>query len=308
MSPLRFIVLLWLAAGAFHGAWGHELRPAYLELREVAANTYDVLWKVPARDDRRLALYVVLPRHCHGSEPAARFIGGGYVERWTVTCVAALIGDTVSINGLEATRTDVLARFERVDGSAQTVRLTPAQNNFAVEAAPSMLQLARSYTALGIEHILLGVDHLLFVLGLIWIGRGPWRVVKTITAFTVAHSLTLAAATLGWVGVPEAPANAAIALSIVFVAVEMVKLERGEAGLSARMPWVMAFGFGLLHGFGFAGALTSLGLPPHEIPLALLFCNVGVELGQLGLALRWRGRFAPCRPGCRAGVNRYRPT
>jgi hypothetical protein len=128
---------------------------------------------------------------------------------------------------------------------------------------------------------MLGVDHLLFVLGLLLLVRTPWMLVKTITAFTIAHSITLAAATFGWVGVPEKSVNALIALSIVFVAIEVIKLERGEIGWSVRYPWVIAFGFGLLHGFGFAGALTNIGLPAETLPWALLFFNVGVEIGQL---------------------------
>jgi hypothetical protein len=165
------------------------------------------------------------------------------------------------------------------------VRLTPHAVVFKVSGTASTWDLVRSYTALGIEHILLGVDHLLFVLGLLWIVRGPWMLVKTITAFTVAHSITLAAATFGWIGAPVRLIEAAIALSIVFVAVEAVNVARGEGGLAACHPWVVAFGFGLLHGLGFASALAGLGIPPAEVPLALLYFNVGVEIGQLGFIL-----------------------
>jgi hypothetical protein len=147
------------------------------------------------------------------------------------------------------------------------------------------LDLANTYTNLGIDHILRGIDHLLFVLGLIWLVRGAWMLVHTITAFTIGHSLSLAAATFGWVGVPERPLNAAIALSIVFVGVEIVKLQRGHVGLTARFPWVVAFSFGLLHGLGFATALTSLGIPALVLPIALLFFNVGVEIGQIAFVL-----------------------
>jgi hypothetical protein len=287
MMQRNAIVLLWLiaACGAAGQALAHEVRPGYLELRELAADNYDVLWKVPAKGDKRLGLYVRLPDNCQGGEPATRFVGGAYIERWRTECEGGLNGREIAIDGLSGTRTDVLARVQRLDGGSQTIRLTPHAAVFRVSGTASTWDLVKSYTALGIEHILLGVDHLLFVLGLLWIVRGPWMLVKTITAFTVAHSITLAAATFGWIGAPVRLVEAAIALSIVFVAVEAVKVARGEGGLAARHPWVVAFGFGLLHGLGFASALAQLGIPPSEVPLALLFFNVGVEIGQLGFIL-----------------------
>jgi hypothetical protein len=284
----------------------HALSPGYLELTELAGappdRVWDVLWKVPARGTRRLPLDVALPADCTGTEPARHYVGGGWVERWRVTCETALSGREVRIAGLSVASNDVLARVQRPDGAGQTERLTADRTGFTVTGRPSLTTIAATYTGLGIEHILLGVDHLLFVLGLLWIVRGPWMLVKTITAFTVAHSITLAAATLGWIGVSESPVNAAIALSIVFVAVEAVKLRRGEGGLTARWPWLVAFGFGLLHGLGFASALTALGLPHADVPAALLFFNVGVEVGQLGfvllaLALAWSQRILGARPG-----------
>lgn len=301
MIRVGLIVTLLLAAcwgvGVVHA---HELRPGYLELREIDPHHYDLLWKVPAKGDQRLGLYVRLPDGCEGPAPKTRFVAGAYIERWRVTCENGLAGGEVAIDGLSRTRTDVLARVQRLDGGSQTVRLTPDAASFAVTGTPSTVQLAKAYTALGIEHILLGVDHLLFVLGLLWIVRDLWMLVKTITAFTVAHSITLAAATFGWIGVPEQPVNGAIALSIVFIAVEAAKVRRGEGGLTARFPWVVAFAFGLLHGLGFASALTKLGLPPTEIPLALLFFNVGVEIGQiafvlLALAVAWSLRILQAR-------------
>jgi hydrogenase/urease accessory protein HupE len=175
----------------------------------------------------------------------------------------------------------VLARIERLDGTTQTVRLTPDRASFEVTAAPDRLEVAKTYFVLGVEHILSGVDHLLFVLGLLFL-VGSWRrLVATVTAFTVAHSITLAAATLGWVHVPQAPVEATIALSVMFVAAEILRDAQGHPGLATRAPWIVAFVFGLLHGFGFAGALQQVGLPEKDIPLALLFFNVGVEVGQL---------------------------
>jgi uncharacterized membrane-anchored protein YitT (DUF2179 family) len=153
--------------------------------------------------------------------------------------------------------------------------------SFTVTAAPDRLEVGRTYLVLGVEHILLGIDHLLFVLGLLFL-VGSWRrLVATVTAFTVAHSITLAAATLGWVHVAQAPIEATIALSVMFVAAEILHAAQGKPGLAARAPWVVAFVFGLLHGFGFAGALRGVGLPEKDVPLALLMFNVGVEVGQL---------------------------
>jgi hypothetical protein len=177
--------------------------------------------------------------------------------------------------------TDVLVRIENVDGTTQVARLVPSNTAFVVQAAPSSLEVAATYLRLGVEHILLGVDHLLFVLALLFLVRGWRRVLGTITAFTVAHTVTLAAATLGYVHVPGKPVEAAIALSIVFVAAEIVHGRQGRPGVTQRWPWIVAFTFGLLHGLGFAGALSEVGLPPSAIPLALLCFNVGVEIGQL---------------------------
>ena len=183
--------------------------------------------------------------------------------------------------GLAATRIDVLVRLARSDGTTQLGRVLVLDPQFVFSASPGAMEVARTYTVLGIEHILSGVDHLLFVLALVMLVRGTRRLVATITAFTLAHSLTLAAASLGFVSVPGPPVEATIALSIMFVAAEIVRARQGRPGLTQRYPWLVAFSFGLLHGLGFAGALAEVGLPPLSIPLALLFFNVGVEIGQL---------------------------
>jgi hydrogenase/urease accessory protein HupE len=177
--------------------------------------------------------------------------------------------------------TDVLVCHERLDGTTHVTRLTPSAPSFAVEASPGIMQIAVTYLQLGFEHILLGVDHLLFVLGLLLIVRGRSMLLKTITAFTVAHSLTLGIATLGYASAPMPPLNAAIALSILFLGPEIVRSWRGETSLTIRRPWLVAFAFGLLHGFGFASGLTTTGMARSGIPQALLWFNVGVELGQL---------------------------
>ena len=281
--PTRRFALLVVAAlsWAATGAHAHEVRPGYLQVQETSEDKFDVTWKVPANGEYRLSLYARLPKECTGAPEQGSFAGGAFIERWQAKCPGGLVGRTISIEGLSATRTDVLARVERLDGTTQTVRLTPDSASFEVTAAPDRLEVARTYFVLGVEHILSGVDHLLFVLGLLFL-VGSWRrLVATVTAFTVAHSITLAAATLGWVHVPQAPIEATIALSVMFVAAEILRDAHGHPGLAKRAPWVVAFVFGLLHGFGFAGALQQVGLPEKDIPLALLFFNVGVEVGQL---------------------------
>jgi hypothetical protein len=191
-----------------------------------------------------------------------------------------LDGGTIHIAGLSGTVVDVLVRLERLDGTAQVTRLTPSAPSFVAEAAPRFGEVARTFTVLGIEHILTGVDHLLFVLALIIITRGGWKLMKTVTAFTVSHSITLTAATLGYVHVPPPPVEAVIALSIVFVAAEIVHLRRGVAGVAANAPWIVALTFELIHGLGFAGGLSEAGLPAGHIPAALLFFSLGVETGH----------------------------
>jgi len=271
--------LLVLLAGV---AGAHEVRPGYLQLREVDAGRFDVLWKVPMRGDARLRLAPVFPAGCQPVTPVStQIVPGSMVERWTEMCAQGLVGGTITIEGLMATMTDVVVRIELADGSVRTALLKPASPEFTVPETPGTVAIAGSYLRLGIEHILGGIDHLLFVLGLLLIVRGRWLLAKTITAFTAAHSITLALAVLGVVAVPVAPVEAVIALSILFLASELAKTQIGRSSLTVRYPWVVAFTFGLLHGFGFAGALTEIGLPQSAIPLALFLFNVGVEMGQL---------------------------
>lgn len=280
MKRLLVLVMLLLVATP---APAHEVRPAYLQIHETESDTYDVLWKVPGyADEFRLGLYVEFPADViRLGAPRGEFSGGSYSERWSVRRPGGLTGATIHIEGLANTLTDVLVRLEQRDGTVQTARLTPSAPFFIVEATPGKLEVAGTYLKLGVEHILLGVDHLLFVLALLILVQGVRRLVATVTAFTIAHSITLAAATLGFVHVPGPPVEACIALSIVFVAAEIVKGARGRRGLTAQKPWLVAFAFGLLHGLGFASALSEVGLPQTAIPVALLFFNVGVEIGQL---------------------------
>ena len=285
--------------------WAHEMRPAYLEIREVAPANYSVLWKVPMRGDMRLRLDPEFPGNCRQTIPATkRSAGGALIANLSVRCDGGLSGQRIVIAGLENTLTDVLARVHHLDGAEQTERIAPGDPAFTIEGSPGKLELAATYLWLGIEHILLGIDHLLFVFALLIIVTGVRRLIWTVTSFTLAHSITLAGATLGFVQVPQQPVEAIIALSILFLATEIVHSRRGRPGYVERWPWVVAFIFGLLHGFGFAGALAEVGLPEHAIPFALVFFNIGVELGQLAfvavvLTSGWlihRIRTFPLRP------------
>jgi hydrogenase/urease accessory protein HupE len=282
---MKCVALLLGVLGALLGfpAQSDEIRPGYLELRQIASDTYSLLFKIPALgDELRLAIYVNLPEGTNDTAaPRAGFNGGAYTERRTIRRNGGLAGQIIAIEGLSSTSTDVLVRIESLGGATQTERLSPTKTTFVVQTAPGAWEVASTYLHLGIEHILFGFDHLLFVLALVILVRDWRRVVLTVTAFTVAHSITLAAATLGLVDVRGPPVEAAIALSIVLVAVEIVNARRGMPSLAARWPWLIAFSFGLLHGFGFAGALAEVGLPHHAIPIALLFFNLGVEIGQL---------------------------
>jgi hydrogenase/urease accessory protein HupE len=260
-----------------------DFRPAYLQLGQTRADQYDVLWKVPALDESRLMK--VRPEFPPGTAvigpSRTSFANGAAVQRWQVRIAGGLEGKSIQFPRLAESRIDVLARLTRADGSVQLDRILAIDPRFVVRSTRGPFEVVQTYTTLGIEHILTGFDHLCFVLALVLLVRGHRRLFWTVTAFTLAHSLTLALATLDLVHVPGPPVEATIALSIVFVASEIVQKHRGKVGLAARQPWLVAFAFGLLHGLGFAGALAEVGLPQNSIPLALLFFNVGVEMGQL---------------------------
>jgi hypothetical protein len=291
-SAIRMVVIACLLlAGTLsaRSAWAHEIRPAYLEIKETSPNHFSVLWRMPTTGGMRLPLELQLPDSVRDQRPALREqLADSYVERREIYAPSGLSGKSVAIAGLESTITDVLVRVEHLDGSTQLTRLTTSQPSFVVEASPGIFEVARTYIRLGIEHILTGIDHLLFILALLLITGGGWRLVKTVTAFTLSHSLTLSAATLGLIHVPQAPVEAAIALSIVFVAAEIIHLHRGQRGITANAPWIVALTFGLMHGLGFASGLSEAGLPAAHIPTALLFFSVGVETGHflfIGLVL-----------------------
>ena len=279
----RLLINLFLGIIAFASAANaHESRPAYLEIDETAPGRYDVIWRTPLNAGMRLPIALKFSEGVSNvTEPAVRELPDSLVERRIIKVSDSIAGKRIDFVGLQATITDVLVRVRLLDGSESTTVVRPSKAWVEITGSRGLLAVASSYALLGIEHILFGVDHLLFVLGLLILVKGWRRLVGTITAFTVAHSITLAAATLGFVHVPSKPVEATIALSIVFVACEIVHRRQGRSGLTEMWPWVIAFSFGLLHGLGFAGALREVGLPQNAIPLALLFFNVGVELGQL---------------------------
>jgi hypothetical protein len=266
------------------GAWAHEARPAYLEIKETSPNQFSVLWRTPVLAGMRLPIALTLPDDVQNLKPPeVEELADSLVERrWIDAGPGGLAGKRIEFPGLQLTITDVLTRVELQDGRTVQTIARPSQPWIDIAATQSRWEVMGTYVVEGIRHIMFGADHLLFVLGLLLIVGNGWMLVKTVTAFTVAHSITLAVATLGYANVPALPLNAAIALSILFLGPEIVRVWRGETSFTIRHPWVVAFVFGLLHGFGFATAMTSAGLPRQDLPLALLSFNVGVEVGQLG--------------------------
>jgi hydrogenase/urease accessory protein HupE len=281
----RFRLVVGLLLGVFVHvleAPAHESRPAYLEINQVSRDRYEVLWHTPLLAGMRLPVVLKFPDTVHNvTEPVQRELPGSLLERRLIEAIGGLEGKSIEFVGLQATITDVLVRVQVSDGTPSTTLIHPSRPWVDIAATQGVGMIAGAYLMHGIEHILFGFDHLLFVLALILIVRSGRVLLLTITAFTVAHSITLSLATLGIVQVPGPPVEATIALSILLLACEIVRLRRGETSLTARWPWVVAFSFGLLHGFGFASALTEIGLPRGDIPLALFAFNVGVEVGQL---------------------------
>lgn len=266
-----------------------EIRPAYLELRETAPGEFNVLWQTPMQGDVRLALEPEFSGETTMLSPATSQASGSgpaqtAVQTWRLGA-AQLRGQTLHIRGLENTVTDVLTRIAFLDGTVAINVLQPSAPTLVIPERQTPLMLARNYIIFGIQHIWFGADHLLFVLGLLLIVGDRWTLIKTITSFTVAHSITLAVATLGFAHPAVEPLNAAIALSILFLGPEIARTWRGQTSLTIARPWLVAFIFGLLHGFGFAGALTGAGLPRSDLAVALLTFNIGVEIGQIAFVL-----------------------
>jgi hypothetical protein len=284
----RFIILftaflLLLCAGFSINVSAHESQPGLLEFRQLGKTRYEVIWRAPIYYGKPHPARLQLPDDWKTiGEPTIRQLPDSALHRRVVDVTGDSInGSVIRFPGLEETITDVFVRISRLDGSETTLVVRPPQPFAELRGERPWYVSSGEYIILGLHHILMGIDHLLFVFGLLIIVSGRGMLVKTITAFTVAHSITLAIATLGYATVPSPPLNAAIALSILFLGPEIVRVWRGQTSFTIRHPWVVAFGFGLLHGFGFAGGLSTVGMPTAEIPLALLMFNIGVELGQI---------------------------
>lgn len=259
-----------------------EIRPAYLEVKESQEKQYNFLLKLPIKGTKQLPISLVMPKNCTTNiEPRIHRVNGALLKQWSMACPKGIYGETLAFKGLAESNTDLLLRLEFLNSTSQSVLLTPSKTSYTIDKEASSFQIVQTYTWLGITHILLGFDHILFVFALLLIVKSMRRLLWTITAFTVAHSITMVGATLGVMSLPQQPVEAMIALSILFLAMEIVHEKQGKVGLTSRYPWLIAFIFGLLHGFGFAGALAEIGLPQQAVTLALLFFNLGVELGQI---------------------------
>jgi hypothetical protein len=266
-----------LALGTCVSAAAHEVRPAFLAIEETAPDVHRITWKQPVLGDLRLPLEPMLPARC---EPIGKRIpehtGAALITRWEVRC--DLSHGTIRIDGLSRTLTDVMVRITDLDGNQQSLMLKPDSPSLDLSSPAPPLA---AYVGLGIEHLLFGIDHILFVIGLVLFIPDRWMLLKTITAFTAAHSITLALSVLGLVRLPQGPVEAVIALSILYLARELMLPQEKRSALMRLRPWLMAFTFGLLHGFGFAGALTDIGLPKDAFALSLALFNIGIEIGQL---------------------------
>ncbi len=281
-AAIAFAVTLWTVVPAR----SHSLAPAILDVKELGDGLAAVVWRQSSRQLPGPRLEPLFPTRCtRATAMTTADIAGSVVRRWLVDCGAPLAGASIGVDNLARSASTVLLVVRTADGEMIRRVLHPGQPDIVVPARARLIDVLRDYTLLGIEHILSGFDHLLFVTGLLLLVRNPRALVWTITSFTVGHSASLAAATLGWVAVPPRPLEAAVALSIVFVAIEILHRRRGRIGVAARWPWLVAFAFGLVHGLAFAGALTEAGLPSHAIPLALLSFNLGVEIGQLAFVV-----------------------
>ena len=267
----------------------HELRPSVVELREVEHGQYTMEWKVTLAVGSGLALATrlmpVVPDVCEFSgEPVQRIQSGALMGRAQLTCDASPAAGQFGLPELLG-RSDAIARFVPLKAPTQSFRLTADTPAATIQSEPDTLSVLIGYFLIGAEHIVFGWDHLLFVIALVLLVRGPWPVIKAATAFTVAHSMTLVATVLGYSGLPSRPVEALIALSIVFLAVEVALSLRDpdRHTLTRRYPWAVAFAFGLVHGFGFAGSLAEIGLPQMQLATALFAFNIGVEAGQLAV-------------------------
>ncbi len=302
---IRLLLAALMLLGISGAARADELRPGYLEFSQQDATGWLLVWKAPIGGGITAATRPILPAGCVVTgEPARRVAPLAVVTTYQVRCAGDVGGKAIGLSSLAASQTDVLVRVALKDRPVQALRLTADAPVAQIAAKPQRWQVAKSYFVIGAEHIIFGYDHLLFVIALVLLLSGFWTIVKAVTAFTIAHSITLIGTTLGLMGLPQQPVESVIALSILFLAVEIVKRQPGALRLSERAPWLVAFGFGLLHGFGFAGALNDIGLPESDVPIALLTFNLGVEAGQLLVVILAAGLLVLARRFAAAFVPR----
>jgi hydrogenase/urease accessory protein HupE len=293
---IRLIWLLTLLLCLTPQARADELRPGYIEFSQQSESEWRLVWKAPLRGGVTPLTQPILPKGCSQEGSIVQQKSQlALISTWRVICNQSVTGSKIGLSNFGASQTDVLVRVSPLGRPVQALRLTAIDPEAVIEARPDRWQVARTYFVIGVEHILFGYDHLLFVVLLVILLSGFWTIAKAITAFTLAHSITLVGTTLGVIGLPQRPVEAIIALSILFLAAECVKKREGEQRLSERVPWVVALLFGLLHGFGFAGALKEVGLPEDEVPMALLTFNLGVEAGQLMIVVATLGVMALIR-------------
>lgn len=279
-----FALIVAVFLSTIPSSYAHEIRPAYLEIQQdsLETNQYQITWKIPLVVDKAPKITPIYPEGFEVKQTDEQFLPDAYIRYYRGTYPHTLNGQSIGIGGLELTLIDVLLQVNLADETSYTLLLQPDKPQAIIPIEPSTWKVAKLYLALGVEHILLGIDHLLFVLCLLLLVQNWVALVKTVTAFTLAHSITLGLASMAWVTLPQKPVEAIIALSIVFLAREYLFFREGKQdSLTVKYPWLVAFAFGLLHGFGFAGALADIGFPQKNVPLALLTFNVGVEIGQL---------------------------
>ena len=288
------LVALFLLVCAPAGA--HDSRPNFVEIVETASGLFNVQWKIPASVPYGALPTIIMPENCStDARLATRQAGGAYQGLVNYSCPGGLSGETVGIE-FPVINPSLSSLFQvRLANGEQYVRiLKPSESSWTIPDAENKLAVAGQYTWLGIEHIWIGLDHLLFVACLLLIARTPRKVLITITGFTVAHSITLALSVLDLVRIPTPPVEAAIALSVVFLAWEIVRNDENQ--LTFRYPVAVSTSFGLLHGLGFAAVLRDIGLPQTQLPTALLFFNVGVEIGQILFLFALIAAFLVLRP------------
>ena len=273
-----------------------ELRPGYLAFTQTSPTAWQLVWKAPMRGGITPQTEPILPKSCTVTRLTDHLVARGTaISISDVRCTGPVSGKQIGLSNMQSAQTDVLVRVAPLGRPVQAMRLTAAAPVAEIKAKPDGWSVARTYFATGVEHILTGYDHLLFVVSLVLLLGGLWTIARAVTAFTIAHSITLIGTTLGLLGLPQRPVEAVIALSIMFLAVEIIKQQPGQMRLSERVPWLVAFLFGLLHGFGFAGALKEIGLPERDVPVALLTFNLGVEAGQLLIVAAALGLLALIR-------------